>query len=272
MSDAALMERTSPPAADQPGDALAQVLDRFPALAVAVSGGVDSMTLATFAHRRGMPLTVIHAVSPAVPAEATARVRRLAAAEGWDLLVTGTGEFDDPRYRDNPANRCYFCKTNLYDRIAGLTERPIASGANLDDLGDYRPGLIAAAERKVVHPMVEAGMTKRDVRALARSLGLTDIAEMPAQPCLASRVETGIAIDAGDLAFVEKVETLLAGIAPRGTLRCRITHEGVVVELGEAEMAHAEAVEAIARRLCTEAGRVYAGTRAYRRGAMFVRT
>lgn len=271
MSEAALIERASAPAVDRPGDALARALDRFPALAVAVSGGVDSMTLATFAHRRGMPVTMIHAVSPAVPAEATARVRRLAAVEGWDLLITGTGEFDDPRYRDNPANRCYFCKTNLYDRIAGLTERPIASGANLDDLGDYRPGLIAAAERKVVHPMVEAKMTKLDVRALARSLGLTDIAELPAQPCLASRVETGIAIDAGDLAFVEKVETRLAALAPGGILRCRITHEGVVVELGEDEMAHIEAVEAIARRLCTEAGRVYAGTRAYRRGAMFVR-
>ncbi len=185
---------------------------------------------------------------PAVPAEATARVRRLAAAEGWDLLVTGTGEFDDPRYRDNPANRCYFCKTNLYDRIAGLTERPIASGANLDDLGDYRPGLIAAAERKVVHPMVEAGMTKRDVRALARSLGLTDIAEiagaaLPRQPgrdrhrhrCRRPRLRR----EGGDPAR--------RASRPRGTLRCRITHEGVVVELGEAEMAHAEAVEAIAR-------------------------
>ncbi|MDQ0346547.1 adenine nucleotide alpha hydrolase [Ancylobacter vacuolatus] len=249
---------------------LARVLDRFPALAVAVSGGVDSLTLASFAHSHGVRLRVIHAVSPAVPAEPTARVRQLAAAQGWDLTVTGTGEFDDPRYRDNPVDRCYFCKTNLYDRIAGLTEWPIASGANLDDLGDYRPGLIAAAERRVVHPLIEADMTKADVRALARTLGLGAVAELPAQPCLASRVETGIAIAAGDLAFVEVAERRLSALIGGGTLRCRITHQGVAVELGEEAMEQAGAVDALMAGLCGEAGRVYAGSRAYRRGAMFV--
>ena len=100
---------------------LALVLDRFESLAVAVSGGVDSMTLTTFAHRRAPgAVTAIHAVSPAVPAAATQRVRDLAAAEGWTLLVTGAGELEDVRYRDNPVNRCYFCKTNLYERIKGL--------------------------------------------------------------------------------------------------------------------------------------------------------
>ncbi|WP_018388230.1 hypothetical protein [Ancylobacter sp. FA202] len=249
---------------------LARVLDRFPALAVAVSGGVDSLTLASFAHAHGLPLSVIHAVSPAVPSEATARVRELAAAQGWALTVTGTGEFDDPRYRDNPVDRCYFCKTNLYDRIAGLTEWPIASGANLDDLGDYRPGLIAAAERRVVHPLIEAEMTKADVRALARALGLGVVAELPAQPCLASRVETGIAIDADDLSFVERAERQLAALTGGGTLRCRITHEGVAVELGPEAMGMERAVDALMAGLCAGAGRIYAGSRAYRRGAMFV--
>lgn len=254
------------------GARLAAILGRFDALAVAVSGGVDSMTLATFAHRHGLPVTVIHAVSPAVPADATARVRRHAAAEGWELVVTGSGEFEDARYRDNPVDRCYFCKTNLYDRIAALTGRPIASGANLDDLGDYRPGLIAAAERRVVHPLIEARLAKADVRALARGLGLADVAELPAQPCLASRVETGIAIDAGDLAFVEMAERRLAALIGGGTLRCRITHEGVVVELGEDAMARVPAVEVAMAELCAGAARVYAGARPYRRGAMFVRT
>ncbi|RTL88533.1 adenine nucleotide alpha hydrolase [Ancylobacter aquaticus] len=249
---------------------LARVLDRFPALAVAVSGGVDSLTLASFAFAHGVPLSVIHAVSPAVPAEATARVRELALAQGWDLTVTGSGEFDDPRYRDNPVDRCYFCKTNLYDRIAGLTDRPIASGANLDDLGDYRPGLIAATERRVVHPLIEAGMTKADVRALARALGLGAVAELPAQPCLASRVETGIAIAADDLAFVERAERRLSALTGGGTLRCRITHQGVAVELGEEAMGQAGAVDALMAQLCAGDGRAYAGSRAYRRGAMFV--
>ncbi|WP_428031973.1 adenine nucleotide alpha hydrolase [Ancylobacter sp.] len=264
------MTEAAPHVGAPPAERLARVLDRFAGLAVAVSGGVDSLTLASFAHRHGVTLTVIHAVSPAVPAEATLRVRRLAAAQGWALTVTGTGEFDDPRYRDNPVDRCYFCKTNLYDRIAGLTAQPIASGANLDDLGDYRPGLIAAAERRVVHPFIEAGMTKSDVRTLARALGLDAVAELPAQPCLASRVETGIAIDAGDLAFVEMAERRLADLTGGGTLRCRITHQGVVVELDGEAMGQAGAVEALMAGLCAEAGRAYAGNRPYRRGAMFV--
>lgn len=265
MSEAATMPPAMPPA-----ERLARVLGRFPALAVAVSGGVDSLTLASFAHAEDLPLSVIHAVSPAVPAEATARVRAMAASQGWELIVTGTGEFDDARYRDNPVNRCYFCKTNLYDRIAGLTDRPIASGANLDDLGDYRPGLIAAAERRVVHPFIEAAMTKADVRALARALGLGAVAELPAQPCLASRVETGIAIEAGDLAFVEQAERRLAALTGGGTLRCRITSAGVAVELGEGATGRERAVDALMRQLCAGAGRVYAGSRPYHRGAMFV--
>jgi uncharacterized protein len=253
--------------------ALGAILDTFEGLAIAVSGGVDSMTLATFAHRRAhRPISMIHAVSPAVPAAATDRVRALAVVEGWDLVLTGAGEFEDARYRDNPVDRCYFCKTHLYDRIRSLTRHRIASGANLDDLGDYRPGLTAAAERNVVHPFVEAGMSKGDVRALSRALGLGDIAELPAQPCLASRVETGIAIDAADLAFVEKVESRLAVLAPKGaTLRCRITHGGVAVEVGDEAAAMSDAFTDMVAALCRAEGRRFAGVRPYRRGAMFVR-
>ena len=125
---------------------LETILADLPGLAIAVSGGVDSMTLAHAAHRAGPPgLLVVHALSPAVPAEATARVRDHATRFGWRLTEVDAGEFADPEYRANPVNRCYFCKTNLYDRIAHVTEGPIASGANLDDLGDYRPGLIGRA-------------------------------------------------------------------------------------------------------------------------------
>ena len=259
---------------DTPGAvALGAILDRFDALAIAVSGGVDSMTLATFAHRRRRrDVSVIHAVSPAVPADATRRVQALSEAEGWLLTITGAGEFDDPRYRDNPANRCYFCKAHLYERIRVLTPHRIASGANLDDLGDYRPGLVAAAEREVIHPFVEAGMTKAHVRELARSLGLATIAELPAQPCLASRIETGIAVDAGDLAFVEKVEGRLADHAPNGaTLRCRITHAGVVLEIGDECAREADAMAETVASLCRDEGRRFAGVHPYRRGSMFVR-
>jgi uncharacterized protein len=242
------------------------VLDRYPRLAIAVSGGVDSMTLAHAAHRRLPEVTMVHAVSPAVPAQATARVQAHAAHAGWRLIVTGAGEFDDPRYRANPVNRCYFCKINLYARIAAVTKMPIASGANLDDLSDYRPGLAAAAEHGVVHPFVLAGMKKDAVRDLARAWGLDDIAELPGQPCLSSRVETGIAVRAEDLRFIDRMERLLAPALPTGAdLRCRITHAGVVIEAGPG------LDEAAARTLCLAEGRVFLGVRPYRRGSAFLR-
>jgi uncharacterized protein len=254
---------------------LTACLSRHARLAIAVSGGVDSVTLAAFAHRLQQAgavglVEMIHAVSPAVPPAATERVRARAAREGWRLTVTGAGEFDDQRYRNNPVNRCYFCKTNLYDRIRSVSTGAIASGANLDDLGDYRPGLMAASERGVVHPYIEAGMDKASVRALARRLGLDEVAELPAQPCLASRVETGIAIDPDDLAFIDLVETRLAAHAPAGmALRCRVTHAGIAIEAGK-EVADAERLGDLARRLCREHGRHLVGIGPYRRGAMFV--
>ena len=103
---------------------------------------------------------MVHARSPAVPLAATQRVRELAAQEGWNLEEINAGEFVDRDYRTNPYNRCYFCKSSLYRSIRALTERRIASGANVDDLSDYRPGLQAAAEQNVVHPFIDAGIDK----------------------------------------------------------------------------------------------------------------
>ena len=111
---------------------------------------------------------MLHAVSPAVPPHATARVRAHAGLEGWNLAVADAGEFADPRYRANPVDRCFFCKSNLYDRIRSVTQATVASGTNLDDLGDFRPGLKAASQRGVVHPFVEAGIDKAAVREIAR--------------------------------------------------------------------------------------------------------
>lgn len=248
---------------------LREALARTPRLAIAVSGGVDSMTLAHVAHG-AIDVQMVHALSPAVPAEATARVRAHAGRHGWELVTTAAGEFDDERYVSNPSDRCYFCKTNLYDRIATLTDRPIASGANLDDLGDYRPGLLAAGERGVVHPLVEAGIDKQGVRAIARRLKLDDLSELPAQPCLASRVETGIAIEARDLAFIDEVERAVRQAVPgQEEVRCRITRRGVVLELADA--GHAGEAETIARRLAAMARRDFAGVAPYRRGSAFLR-
>jgi pyridinium-3,5-biscarboxylic acid mononucleotide sulfurtransferase len=248
------------------------VLGRYPRLAIAVSGGVDSMTLAHAAHLLGIAeLVVVHAISPAVPSHATERVRAHAARNGWKLRLVDAGEFDDPAYRANPVNRCYFCKTNLYGRISQVTTAPIASGANLDDLSDYRPGLQAAAEHAVVHPYIVAGMDKQAVRRLARQFGLDDLSELPAAPCLSSRVETGLAIEAEDLAFIDAMERRLFPKVPRGAdLRCRITHTGVVIEASDTE--HAEELIATARNLCAEQGRIFAGLRRYRRGSAFLHT
>ncbi|ANK79835.1 MAG: adenine nucleotide alpha hydrolase [Rhizobiales bacterium NRL2] len=251
---------------------LLAVLRAHEGLTVAVSGGIDSMTLAHVAHRLGeRPVRMAHAVSPAVPPAATARVRAYAAREGWDLHVVEAGEFADPDYLKNPVNRCYFCKTNLYDRLAGLAAGAIASGANVDDLGDYRPGLTAAAERDVVHPYVEAGIGKADIRALARRYGLDDIAELPAQPCLASRVETGIAIESADLAFIDRVETLLRRrFGENRTIRCRITAAGVAVEADEALAGRFAEMRAMAAADCAAEARRFLGVRPYRRGSAFL--
>jgi uncharacterized protein len=148
--------------------ALDRTLDGIGPVAVAVSGGVDSLTLARAAARRlGAGATMFHAVSPAVPPEATARTRALAERYGWRLEVIDAGEFDDPDYLRNPVNRCFHCKWNLYDSIARHTAATIVSGTNTDDLGDFRPGLEAASRRGVRHPYVESGIDKALVRAIA---------------------------------------------------------------------------------------------------------
>lgn len=221
---------------------LEAVLRAIGPAAVAVSGGVDSMTLATLAHRL-MPgvVAMFHATSPAVPPEATARVRELAARERWALTVVDAGEFADPTYRANPVNRCYYCKANLYGTIAPRTAAQILSGANTDDLGEYRPGLDAARERGVRHPYVEAGVSKATVRAIARRLGLGEIAELPAAPCLSSRIETGIGIEADMLASVHAAERYVARLLRPRTVRCRVRATGVVIELDRDTLAALDA-------------------------------
>ncbi|MEM8948646.1 MAG: adenine nucleotide alpha hydrolase [Pseudomonadota bacterium] len=215
-------------------DALHRALDDSAPAAVAVSGGVDSMTMAYIAHRRlESRVSVFHAVSPAVPASATERVKTYAAREGWALSIVDAGEFADERYMANPANRCFFCKMNLYSTLAGLTEAQLLSGTNLDDLGDWRPGLKAAEAEDVRHPFVEAGIDKTNVRRLAAHFGLDDLAELPAAPCLSSRIETGLRIDAKLLPQIDQVEALVRRRLSPETVRCRLRKEGIVIELDQ---------------------------------------
>jgi uncharacterized protein len=253
---------------------LLEVLNEYDEFAIAVSGGIDSMTLAFVAHRfLNTPPMMVHAVSPAVPVEASLRIKDYAAREGWRLSLVDAGEFADPSYRANPVNRCYFCKSNLYDRIRGLSSGVIASGTNLDDLSDFRPGLKAAEERQVVHPFVAAGIGKAGIRQLARWHGLADIAELPAQPCLASRVETGIRIEADDLAFIDAAEQhIRQRISAPANVRCRLTRLGAVLEIGGQGDCDLNQIAELAASFCKEAGRDFAGVRPYRQGSAFVRT
>lgn len=217
--------------------ALTKWLRSVPLRLVACSGGVDSMLLATVAHRQNVGgTTVVHDVTPAVPAAATARVVEHAGAQGWNLRLVTSDEFDDERYLSNPRDRCYFCKSHLYAAMSRIAENTPAgdgatllSGANADDLKEYRPGLRAAGERGVRHPYVELGITKVGIRRMARELGL-DFADIPASPCLSSRLYTGTRVTARRLRAVEMGEDLLRRRTGVAVVRCRIDESTVRVE------------------------------------------
>ena len=258
-------------------DQLHAVLSRYPSRIIACSGGIDSLLLATIAHRTAPQATTIaHTVTPAVPGAGTARVVAFAEREGWNLELVRSNEFDDERYLANPTDRCYFCKTNLYDAIAELQQLPagdgavILSGANTDDLGEYRPGLIAADEHAVHHPYVEARWGKQQIRDAARMLDL-DEAELPASPCLASRLYTGTRVTAQRLQAVETGEALVTELTGVDVVRCRVRESNVFVEVpGDArELVTTEvlsAVEAAMSSIEPEIASVALDDRDYRPG------
>ena len=211
------------------------VLDGIDHAVIACSGGIDSTLLALVAHRYApKKVTIAHAISLAVPPEATERVQALAEQEGWQLSIVQSGEFQDENYLSNPVNRCYFCKSNLYDSLMQIASAhnngTVLSGANLDDLGEYRPGLDAAAERGVRHPWIEAEYAKADIRTLARLLGVP-FAELPSSPCLASRLYTGTRVTAERLRAVHACEKRLKEVTGISVVRCRVKDDQLIVEV-----------------------------------------
>ena len=213
---------------------LVRTIDEISDPAVAVSGGIDSMTLAALAHKfEPGKVKMYHAISPAVPTQATERVEKVATEQRWDLTIFDAGEFRDQNYVSNPVNRCFYCKTNLYETISKKTTAVILSGANHDDLQDYRPGLLAADNFSVRHPFIENGIDKATIRQIAKQVGLGELSELPASPCLSSRIETGISIDAKLLPMINKCEQLISTlIIPKpATVRCRVRDIGIVIEL-----------------------------------------
>ncbi len=201
---------------------------------IAVSGGVDSMTLATVAGRMNeRRVTMFHAVSHAVPREATERVIAYGQKERWRLRVIDAGEFSNETYLQNPVNRCFHCKHQLYSSISGIFNGVVLSGTNTDDLCDFRPGLDAARAFGVRHPYVEAGVDKAGIRQIAALLGMVDICNLPASPCLSSRIETGIPISKERLRVIEDCELLLREMLAPSIIRCRIRNGGIGIELDE---------------------------------------
>jgi uncharacterized protein len=209
-------------------DRLLAILADLPGVAVAFSGGIDSTVVAKAAALAlGDRAVAVTADSPSVPRSELATARELAAAIGIRHEVVVTEEFDNPDYLKNDGTRCYHCKSELYAQVESLLPRlgvpVIASGANLDDRGDYRPGLIAAAEHSVRHPLQEAGFTKADVRAVARHWGLPTW-DKPAAPCLSSRLAPGLAVTPERTRRVEEAEAFLRS---HGLRECRVRyHEG----------------------------------------------
>jgi uncharacterized protein len=199
---------------------------------VAYSGGVDSSVVLAIARQElgERALAVIGRSATYATSELELALAQ-ARALGLEPRVVATAELSDPRFVDNPSNRCYFCKGELYVRLAALARAEgyaaVLDGTNADDLGDHRPGRRAADEHAVRSPLAELGFAKADVRALAARLGLAS-ADKPAMPCLSSRFPYGSRITAGQLAQVEAGE---AWLRARGFRDVRLRHHGTVARL-----------------------------------------
>jgi uncharacterized protein len=228
-----IVAKTLTPEMTKKRDALLAVLRSCQRVAVAFSGGIDSTVVARAAREAvGDKAVAITADSASVPRAELEEASRLAAFIGIRHLVVPTNEFADPDYLRNDGSRCYYCKSELYDTILEMLPRleveVVCSGANLDDFGDYRPGLMAAAERHVRHPLQEAGFAKADVRELARAWGLPNW-DKPASPCLSSRLAPGVPVTPERTARVEAGEAYLRAL---GLRECRVRlHDGELARI-----------------------------------------
>jgi len=213
-------------------DRLHDVLAATGGAVVAFSGGVDSTLVASVASRAlGDRALAVTAVSPSLAPGEAEEARRVAADLGIRHRIVRTHETDRPEYLANGPDRCYHCKTELYDvlvRVAQVGDfGVVVSGANADDLDDFRPGLLAAAEHGVRHPLVEVGMTKPEVREAARAMGVPTW-DKPASACLSSRIPFGVRISVEELSRVGRAERLLKDL---GFRQCRVRVHGDVVRI-----------------------------------------
>lgn len=192
---------------------LLDILVTMKSVAVALSGGVDSAVVAKAAHLAlGNLALAVTADSPSVPRADIESARNLAKQLNLRHQVIATNEFKDPQYVRNAGDRCYFCKSELYSsierKLPELGVQFICSGANQDDLGDFRPGLQAAKEHGIRHPLQEAGLGKDAVRRIARFWNL-DVWDKPASPCLSSRIAPGVEVSLERTGRIEQAELFL---------------------------------------------------------------
>ncbi len=260
-------------------DALAAWLRDRGRVAIGFSGGVDSAYLAVVA-RKTLGVENVLAIigrSASYPAEQWATARSVADSFGVSVVELDTDELNDPRYAANPANRCYFCKTELWSRLVPLARErgfsTIVDGTNADDLGDYRPGAQAAKEHDVHSPLANLGLTKAEIRERSRLLGIPTWSQ-PSSPCLSSRLPYGTSVTPQRLGQVERAERALRALGIGGDLRVRYHDDLARVELSQRALSEWLSPErfALLRNAVTAAGfaRVALDLRGFRSGSLNV--
>ena len=255
-------------------DRLRTILADMGGCVIGFSGGVDSTLLFAVATEvLGNRALAVTATSKTYPERELNEARELVEQIGGRHLVIVSEELDIPEFRNNPRNRCYYCKKELFGKLRAIADQEgvgyVLDGTNIDDAGDHRPGRTAAEELRVRSPLEEAGFTKQDIRDLSRNLGLQTW-DKPAFACLSSRFPYGTAITPERVGQVGLAEESLRGLGFR-TLRVRYHGSVARIELGEQEFERATgALRDAVIRLVKEAGFTYVALdlQGYRTGSM----